>query len=166
MEDSVSRWRAGGAMLAGASLGQAAAVGKETKRLNTIIGLGKPGAGMVPPAMEREFRLSPNGKDWTVLTDADPQVFRPLTASATPAPPRKGEFLTCERGHLIAEVTADRPEGAYVMPYGAPLGHWRENAKRQHTDGYAIHDCECGAKWARPNPPHGLALHIKGRGWV
>jgi len=82
-------------------------------------------------------------------------------------PPRKGEFVTCEAGHLVCEVVGELLPGwdsAVVETPNHPwpgLGAWRENADMNGL-------CTCGKPWFRYKD-HTCArpmLHIKGRGWV
>jgi hypothetical protein len=84
-----------------------------------------------------------------------------------PIPPRKGDFVTCEAGHLVCEVVGGLLPAWDRSPIGAEqswpgLGAWRANADKNGL-------CECGKPWFRyrgqPNCT-GPALHIKGRGWV
>jgi hypothetical protein len=77
-----------------------------------------------------------------------------------PAPPRKGEFVTCENGHLVCEIAADLLLGA-EQPWPG-LGAWRANADKNGL-------CGCGKPWFRYRDGMTCSdpqLHIKGRGWV
>jgi hypothetical protein len=82
-------------------------------------------------------------------------------------PPRKGEFVTCENGHLVCEIVGDLLPGWDQPRIGAEqswpgLGAWRANADKNGL-------CECGKPWFRYCEGltcTGPALHIKGRGWV
>lgn len=90
----------------------------------------------------------------TLTGDAKVNADRLLAKSVEPVlgfHPRKGEFVTCQAGHLICEVIATAP--------GAPpeVGEWRVDMS--HQNGRC---CPCGADYYRP----GGQFHIKGRGWV
>jgi hypothetical protein len=90
----------------------------------------------------------------------------PMTAAdaaAHPTPPRKGDFVTCEAGHLVCEVISD-----YRLSSHSHLGSWRVDIEHRPTiiaQGnnkiLMVPTCPCGAMWSNNDK-----LHIKGRGWT
>ena len=73
---------------------------------------------------------------------------------------RRGEFITCEAGHLICEAIGDIRHGQ--VGYAANLGAWRLETPPQPGD--VDPRCPCGVRYFRLSP--GPSLHVKGRGWV
>lgn len=71
---------------------------------------------------------------------------------------RAGEFITCENGHLIAEVIA--PIAAGDRNYAGCVGHWR--IPEPPNPGDRDPRCPCGARYW--DSEH--IFHVKGRGWV
>jgi len=74
----------------------------------------------------------------------------------------KGEFITCEVGHLICEVTVDIDSADEAR--GLKLGAWRPNLTPPRAD--EVQRCECGARFTRRTRDHRTQHHIEGRGWV
>jgi hypothetical protein len=70
---------------------------------------------------------------------------------------RKGEFITCESGHLICEVLADIIMGE--LGWTSKLGNFRVTEPKC---GEPIPSCPCGAQWIAPVN----RLHVEGRGFV
>ena len=88
-----------------------------------------------------------------------PEIVRRNVLSETPTI-RRGEFITCEAGHLICEAIGDIRHGQ--VGYAANLGAWRLETPPQ--PGEVDPRCPCGALYFKLSP--GPSLHVKGRGWV
>jgi hypothetical protein len=78
------------------------------------------------------------------------------TRFAPTMPPRKGELVTCEAGHIICEVMEDIALGQ--LNWHEHLGAWR----LEHPPALGSQMiCPCGERWGSED-----SLHIKDRGWV
>ena len=88
-----------------------------------------------------------------------PEIVRRNVLSETPTI-RRGEFITCEAGHLVCEAIGDIRHGQ--VGYAANLGAWRLETPPQPGD--VDPRCPCGALYFKLSP--GPSLHVKGRGWV
>ena len=70
-----------------------------------------------------------------------------------------GDLITCENGHLIAEVI--EPIELGERHYDQKIGHWRVDKPIPFTKPDTR--CPCGALyWSRVCQ----GFHIEGRGWV
>ena len=72
-----------------------------------------------------------------------------------------GSFVTCERHHVICEVTEPIHHG--TMNWAYCLNHYRVE---EPVIGGPVPTCPCGAAWCRTSPTKGWSLFIEGKGWT
>lgn len=80
-----------------------------------------------------------------------------------PKPPviQRGEKITCENGHIVAEATDDIRFGDQA--YDEKIGNWRIFEVPTHGD--KDPRCGCGARYWKAVTLGGV-LHVEGRGWI
>lgn len=86
--------------------------------------------------------------DW--LFRRKPPVLQPILI-------HRGQVVTCETGHEIADVVQDIRLGD--RRYAESLGNWRIEPPEIGAIGPR---CFCGSRYWR----YPAAYHIRGRGWV